>query len=132
MVLGVKSVKLKAIFLPSLNFLFCHICQTSNRSKENWTKLIGFQLVRVGQFSVSSNLLKTKQVKEKKTYFPLFSYIFSAPKCQALSKHNKNILKIMYFQQTNNTKINTNKSQLIKQKGENEIQRTYQNKRERW
>ena len=33
------------------------------------------------------------------------------------------ILKIIYFQQTNN-------SQLIKQKRENEIQRTYQNKRE--
>ena len=35
----------------------------------------------------------------------------------------QNILKIIYFQQTNN-------SQLIKQKRENEIQRTYQNKRE--
>lgn len=34
----------------------------------------------------------------------------------------QNILKIIYFQQTNN-------SQLIKQKRENEIQRTYQNKR---
>ena len=43
------------------------------------------------------------------------------------SKHQASTTKIYHvFQQTNNT----NKSQLIKQEGENEIQRTYQNKKE--
>ena len=76
-------------FRPAEIFYFAIFVWHWTVGKENWTKLIGFQLVWVGRFSVSSNLLKTKQVKEKKTYFPLFSHIFSAPKCQALSKHNK-------------------------------------------